>query len=100
MAQSIEDLYESSIKQDILDKNDDSKEGYDRIVKEKFKPTPRFFGWGLARKLRKGQMRKNKKFLLKLMPKNSICAEIGVFLGQFSIEFLCPEFSDAENKVA
>jgi len=34
MAQNTEDLDESSIKQDISDKNDDSKEKYDRIVKD------------------------------------------------------------------
>jgi len=88
VAQRIEELDVSSIKQNILDKNDDSKEYYDLIVKEKFKPTPRFFGWGLARKLRRGKKRRNKKFLLKLMPNNSVCAEIGVFQGQLSQDIL------------
>jgi len=88
VAQSIKDFDEFAIKQDILDENDNSEEYYDNIIKEKFKPTPRFFGWGLARKLRKSKQRKNKKFLLKLMPNNSVCTEIGVFQGQLSQDIL------------
>jgi hypothetical protein len=48
----------------------------------------KFFGWGLARKFRHYKQRKNKTFLLKLMPKNSVCAEIGVFKGNFSSKIL------------
>ena len=48
----------------------------------------KFFGWGLARKLRHDKQRRNKIFLLKMMPKNSVCAEIGVFLGNFSAKIL------------
>jgi len=88
MAQSIKDLDEFSIKQDILDENDNSKEYYDNIVKEKFKPTPRLFSWGLARKLHKRKTRKHKEFVLKLMPNNSVCAEIGVYIGKFSEDIL------------
>jgi len=48
----------------------------------------KFFGWGLARKLRHDKQRRNKIFLLKMMSKNSVCAEIGVFLGDFSAQIL------------
>jgi len=46
----------------------------------------KFFGLGIARKL--GLGKKNRKFLLKLMPSNSVCAEIGVFCGNLSEDIL------------
>jgi len=48
----------------------------------------RFFGWGLARKLKRAKHPKDRTFLLEKMPKNSVCAEIGVHLGDFSDRIL------------
>jgi len=48
----------------------------------------KFFGWGIAGKLKRSKIRRGKIFLLKMMPKNSVCAEIGVFRGEFSTEIL------------
>ncbi len=48
----------------------------------------RFFGWGLGRKLKHSKHRKKKTFLLEMMPKNSVCAEIGVYRGELSEQIL------------
>jgi len=48
----------------------------------------KFFGWGLARKFRQANLQRKRTFLLKMMPKNSICAEIGVHLGDYSERIL------------
>jgi len=48
----------------------------------------KFFGWGLVRKLKLGKYLWYRIFLLKKMPKNSVCAEIGVAEGHFSFKIL------------
>ena len=48
----------------------------------------KFFGWGLARKFKLVKFLQHRIFLLKIMPKNSVCAEIGVLQGDFSFKIL------------
>jgi len=48
----------------------------------------RFFGWDLLRKLKLKKFLRRRIFLLKIMPKNSVCAEIGVARGNFSFKIL------------